>query len=122
MNQKPDTPATLEDTDTGYIIVNVCTAKGALPIEGALVTVIGENICENGVCATARTNKNGLTPKIPLPAPPPEKPPAPGKIRPYTVYTVEIDKEGYYSQTKISVPVFGGITAIRPVELAPIRL
>lgn len=106
---------------TGYIVVNVFTARGALPIEGALVTIIGDDKEGRGVYATVRTNKNGNTPKIPLPAPCVEKSLKPDNLKPYATYIIEIDQDGYYSQSKISVSVFCGITSIQPAELSPIE-
>ncbi|NLK39777.1 MAG: hypothetical protein GX303_05985 [Clostridiales bacterium] len=124
MNEKTGMPDTQECTytDTGYIVVNAFTAQGAIPIEGALVTIIGDDHCGNGVYATARTNKNGLTPKIPLPAPTPDSTGLSDNAKPYALYCIEVDKEGYYSQTKISVAVFGGVTSIQPAELSPLTL
>lgn len=124
MKEKLGMPNTKETayTETGYVVVNVFTAQGALPIEGALVTIIGDDHCKNGVYATVRTNKDGNTSKIALPAPAVGKPTDSNNDKPYAAYIIEIDKEGFYSQTKIKVSVFSGITSIHPAELSVIEL
>ena len=61
-----------EMTGTGYLVTRVTTALGAIPVEGATVTVRDgmSSINDRGaVIATLTTNKDGLTPKIKLPAP-----------------------------------------------------
>ena len=44
----------------------------------------------------------------------------PGTIPPYTAYTIQSDAEGYYSVRNLNVTVYGGITAVQPVEMIPL--
>ena len=55
---------------TGTLIVAVSTAGGALPVEGALVTVRGSKPENSGVLSVVTTDRSGRTPRITLPAPP----------------------------------------------------
>ena len=55
-------------TATGTLIVTVFTANGALPVEGALVTVKGSSREDSGVISVVTTDRSGRTPRIALPA------------------------------------------------------
>lgn len=106
--------------DVGYLVVNVSTARGAIPLGGATVTVMYDEADNNSVFQTMTTGSDGKTDKISLPAPPRNLSEAPGNIKPYATYTVSVDKEGYYTVTDTSVPVFSGITSIQPIEMLPL--
>lgn len=109
----------------GYIIVNVTTARGAIPIEGATVRIHdysedGENN-RGDVITVEITNSSGATPRISLPAPPRELSLSPGNgAAVYETYTVDVMNAGYYDQSYINVPIFDGITAIQNVDLVPL--
>ena len=55
-------------TATGTLIVTVFTANGALPVEGALVTVKGSSREDSGVISVVTTDRSGRTPRIARPA------------------------------------------------------
>ena len=113
-----------EDTGRGFLIVRATTARGAIPLEGALVSVRSyDPDLENGrgnVVFSAVTNRDGNTPPIPLSAPPRESSLIAGNMHPYTSYLVEVFREGYSLQSFINVPIFDGITAIQPADLIPL--
>ena len=77
MNKNPDS--------VGYMIVRVTTARGAIPLEGATVTVsdyFPEDVKERGnAIYTLTTNSSGLTDKFSLPAPPRELSPYPTSVK-----------------------------------------
>lgn len=107
-----------EYTSTGTLIVSVFTAGGALPIEGALVTISGgEN--QGGVIRVLYTDQSGNTPKITLPAPPASASESPGNSTPFAKYNIEVDKENFYPRSFINVPIFSGTTSIQPANLIP---
>ena len=106
-------------TATGNLLVTVTTAGGALPIEGALVTVRDGEQGASGVLSVMTTDKSGRTPRIALPAPPASDSGSPGKERPYAVYIIEVDKENYVPRSYQNVPIFAGTTSIQPVNLIP---
>ncbi len=106
----------------GYLVVNVRTARGAFPVEGAIVTVSDTDIGENntGVISSMVTDSSGSTIKIPLSAPSLSRSLVPGDEKPYSVYNISTTAEGFYSVENINVPIFSGITSIQPVELIPV--
>ena len=111
----------MENTNSvGYLIVNVSTARGAIPLEGAAVTVYYEVPENTSVFAVMSTDRSGKTQKIELPAPSRELSETPGNTKPYATYTVAVEKDGYYSVTNVGVPIFDGVTSIQPVEMLPL--
>lgn len=108
----------------GYMIVKVSTARGAIPLEEATVTVYNyDPEFENGrgdVIAVYKTNSSGLTERFSLPAPPRELSMAPGNGKSYEAYNLSVSKDGYYQQYYLNVPVFEGITAIQNADMIPI--
>ena len=58
--------------EIGFLIVNVKTANGALPVEGASVTIYANEIkndellLDSDVIYNLKTDKNGKTPKVAL--------------------------------------------------------
>lgn len=106
----------------GGLIVTVFTAGGALPVEGATVTVTDP---ENGetVLRTATTDRSGRTPRFVLPAEAASKSLSPDPtVRPYAVYGIRVVKDGYYTHENSGVPIFAGVNSLQPVELIPLSL
>ena len=109
---------------TGYMIVRVTTARGAIPLEGALVYV--QNFLPDGtvgkgdVIAVYKTNSSGLTERFSLPAPPRSLSMTPGNGKSYSTYTLTASADGYSTRTYVNVPVFEGITAIQNVDMIPL--
>ncbi len=112
------------DSGLGFLIVRATTARGAIPIEGALVSVRNYDPefqdRRGDVVFSTVTNRDGNTPPIPLAAPPRESSLTAGNANPFTSYLVEVYNEGYSTQNYINVPIFDGITAIQPADLIPL--
>ncbi len=110
-----------ESNGYGYMIVRVTTARGAIPLENATVTIHnydpGLEKGRGDVIAVYTTNTSGLTERFSLPAPPRENSLAPGGGKSYESYGIGVSKSGYYTQHYVNVPVFEGITAIQNAEL-----
>lgn len=108
----------------GYMIVRVTTARGAIPLEGALVTV--SNYApefESGrgdVIAVYKTDRSGVTEKFALPAPPRSLSMSPGNGKTYKTYNISVSKDGYFAQSYINAPVFDGITSIQTADMIPL--
>ena len=108
----------------GYMIVRVTTARGAIPLDGALVYV--QNFLPDGtagkgdVVAVYKTNASGLTERFALPAPPRALSMSPGNGKSYSTYTLTASADGYSTRTYVNVPVFEGITAIQNVDMIPL--
>lgn len=105
---------------TGYLVVNVSTARGAIPLRDAAVTVYYDEPDNTGVHSVLTTDMSGKTAKIELPAPARILSESPGNGKPFATYTVTVEKSGYYPVTNTGVPVFAGVTSIQPVEMIPL--
>lgn len=118
----PDTAQPIPETDLtgkGSLVVQVTLAKGAIPVEGANVTVTETK--SSSPIATLVTDKSGQTKPLFLPAPSAEFSQTPnGSIRPYSIYNIKIEFPGYYVEEAINVPIFDKINSIQPVSLVPL--
>ena len=120
-------PAAPEPMGTGYLIVQVTTARGAIPLEGAKVDIRAYDPEEASNPATRAdvlmsltSGRDGNTIRIPLPAPPRALSEKPGSTKPYSLYQADVSLDGYFSQAYIGIPIFDGITAIQPAVLIPL--
>ncbi len=104
----------------GYITVNVRTAGGALPVEGALVTISSSDT--GTVVAVTLTDNAGLAEIIELPTPPKDNSLTPNSGEVSSFYTVDTDKEGFYHVVNANIPIFDGVTSIQSVILVPIAV
>lgn len=104
----------------GYLVANVATARGAIPLEGATVTVFDTTNLPSSLMTSVQTDSSGKTERIALPAPPRMLSGEPGNVKPFATYMIQVEKEGYYTVTNNGVPVFEGVTSIQPVEMVPL--
>lgn len=113
-------------TASGFLTVRVYTARGGIPIEGALVTVSYADASTPSPHAVLTTDRSGKTPTISLPAPPrslsltPEDTSVYPRLLPYALYNITIAREGFYTLNDLNVRIFAGITAIQDADLIPI--
>lgn len=119
------TPSRSPDGGTGYLIVRVTTARGAIPLEDAQVDVRNEDMefsdHAGDVLVSIRSGRDGDTPLIPLEAPLRTLSQSPGSTVPvYGRYQIEVRRTGYFDQSYLGVPIFDGITAIQTVDLIPL--
>lgn len=108
----------------GYLIVRTSTAGGAIPLEGATVTV--RNVGEPGADSIAgsvkhvlTTDRDGNTQRLPLPAPLRDVSYTPGGI-PYAFYDIDVAVPGFYPQQFVRVPIYDTITSIQNAYLIPL--
>lgn len=120
--QPPQESAQL--TGSADLIVQVFTARQALPISGARVTVsrIAGTQGELESIAVHITDENGKTPAISLPTPPKYLAQTPGNIRPYSEYVVDVKKGGYFDNIVRGIQMFDSITTIEPVNMIPLPM
>ena len=118
MNNTQRTPDT--GGGVGYLIVRVSTALGAIPLADALVTVRGTEAHTSDVIYSQLTNSSGITQKISLPAPNIRESESPGYPRPYSLYSVDVSKEGYLPLKLENVAIFDSITSIQPAVMVPL--
>ncbi|MDD3340836.1 MAG: peptidoglycan-binding protein [Bacilli bacterium] len=102
--------------DKGYLVVSVYHDTVAEPVEGATVTVRGDNYEQS-----FSTDNSGKTPTIELEAPlkiyslTPQT-----EVRPYSVYQVEVNKAGYETTIINGVQILPDETSLQNVFLSSI--
>lgn len=109
----PDSSATLR--------VLVTTARGAVPVADALVTVSTppDQNGERALLYSVRTDASGMSPPLTLSTPPRELSLAPAGTRPFALYTVQVEHPNYAPQTALNISMFSGVPAVLPVSLEP---
>ena len=112
----------VEYTEYGYLTVTVSTAGGALPVEGALITIKGAEEENSDVIENVISDRGGICPPVRLPAPPKINSSIPGGGKTSARYNIETDKDGFYSVRNLFVPVYAGINSVQPVILIPVAL
>lgn len=103
----------------GYLVVRVSTANGAIPLEGARVSIRGGQPENKDLFISRLTGASGLTEKISLPAPQKSLSESPGNIRPYSLYSIDVFADGYNDIFFVNVPIFDTITSVQPVSMIP---
>ncbi len=101
--------------EEGYVKVRTTAARGAYPVKNAIVTVLieGENISDV-------TDESGNTGRLSVKAPPASLSKSLGQERPYAIYDVRIDAEGYIPLIIRGIPVFEDQTSIVQAALVPL--
>ena len=108
-------------TKSGYLIVRASTASGAIPVEGVTVIVQGRDEENSNVFLSLITDRDGLTQKITLPTVSRDESLTPSaNIKPYSLYNIEVYKDGYYPQHYAGVAIFEGITAVQNARIIPL--
>ena len=112
----------------GFLIVNVNTANGALPIEGAKVTIYSSNqsseeenqFLYSNIIYTLKSNKSGKTEKLALKTKNKDLSLSPNNSVPYNSYNITVTADGFYDASFLGVPVFQGITSLQNASLIPL--
>lgn len=119
-NNNPQSGDNMPPADAfGSLAVQVTTARGAVPIENALVVISedGED-GEEHMLFTLQTSNSGETQTVRLATYPfslSQNPEFFGK--PYKDYTITTSKPGYYTVVNKNVPVFADRFSIQPVNM-----
>lgn len=103
----------------GYLIVNAVTADGLIPVEDAMITVSITDEKDTTLYRVARTDRSGRTGKIPIITPNISLSLSPSDTRPYTSVVIEGEKEGFYSNEYVNVPIFPGVVTLQQVVFIP---
>ena len=104
----------------GYLVVRVSTARGAIPLENATVSVRGTSAQSSDIIYSLETDESGLTPRLPLPTPPKSNSLSPDQSTPYSLWSIDVFKKGYVTARYESVPVYPEITSVQNAELIPL--
>ena len=120
----PQAPPVSPLPSMGQLIVHVTTARGAIPLEGALVTLsnYAPEFSEGrgDVIFGTVSDRDGNTVPIQLEAPAVAGSLSPGTKQPFALYNLDVQLEGYRGQSYIALPIFEGITSIQPVDMIPL--
>jgi len=106
--------------EVGYIIVTVSTARGAIPLADASVSIRGDTPETSGIIRTAITNSDGKTERIALPTPDRALSGTPNDPKPFATYNIDVFKDGYIPLYFRNVPVFSSVLSIQPAVMVPI--
>ena len=112
----------METENMGYLSVYVKTADGALPVEGAMVTIRSDDGENSDVLAVLYTDPGGVTERFALPAPPKSFAQTPEGGTPYRFYSIDTDKTGFRRVRTVKVAIYSEVTAFQPVNLIPLAL
>ena len=105
--------------DVGYLVVKVSTARGAIPLENAAVSIRAEDGENTGILYSLTTNSDGATERVSLPAPSRASSESPGNKKPYATYSIDVFKDGYLPLYFRGVPVFASVLSIQPAVMLP---
>ena len=116
-----------EMTGQGKLVFQITTAGGAIPLEGAEITLRSNRTAsdESGgeVIAVLYSGGDGKSEVLTLPAPARSlslEPARDGTPVPYALYNADVKLNGFYGQSYIRIPVFDGITSIQRASLIPL--
>lgn len=113
----PEEPAMGE----GTLIVLVTTSVAGYPLENATVSIYNEEGPQKFMKKVLTTDRDGRTPTISLPAPvltPQQQYEC--KIRPYSVYTVQVEFPRFYTNIHKDVQVYATIESILNSFMMPL--
>ena len=106
-------------TEFGRLHVQVFTARQAIPLPDADVTVYCTQNDTVHLCYFVKTDQSGYTPLMLLPTPPESLSESPGNVTPYALYGVRVHKSGFIPAEKVYVQVFSGIVSTASFEMVP---
>ena len=110
----------MPETDSAVLRVVVTAARGAYPLEGASVTVTTAEDGAGTLLYSVTTDRDGTTPPLTLPTPPRADSLTPDAGPPFSLYTVEIAREGFVPMTALHIAMFPDVPAVLPVALTPL--
>ncbi len=105
---------------SGTLRVRTYTGGGALPVEGAVVRVMGVSEDTRLVAYSSLTDQDGQSDIFTLPTPEVgySLSPNPAEL-PYSLYDIEVSAAGYFTKRIKGVSLFSGINSIQLVNMTP---
>lgn len=103
----------------GYLTVRVSTARGAIPLSGAVVNIRGGEEDSSTVLYSLISDDDGRTERVSLPTPPIENSETAGGATPYAAYNIDVFKEGYIPLYFHNVPIFPSVISVQPAVMVP---
>lgn len=116
MNYFPIKAMQTDHPDEGRLRISVLSAIRNTPIENATIDILytGEPF---SVIDKLKTDANGLTPEITLPAPPLEYSMEPSEYQPYAEYTFHIEAEDFEPLDISGAEILPEVTALQTARL-----
>lgn len=109
-----------ENSDYGYLLVNVTAVRQTFPIKNAVVKIASSKLPQD-VMGTYITDSSGKTERIRLETPRKSLSLTAGSTSlPYADYNISVTADGYAPQYNLNVPVFSGVTSLQTVDLLPL--
>lgn len=108
----------LDTPDTGYFQANITSIRDARPVPGATIQISTESYPEE-IIAEIKTDRNGQTERIDLPAPPLEYSMIPGSQQPYANYNIRISAPDFETVEINDAEILSGETALQNTSLLP---
>ncbi len=119
--EQPQQPTTPEQAYEGFLRVYVFTANKAEPLPGARVVVTRPESGTDALYANVTTDRDGLTPLLPLPSVDPKLTMQPDIASPYVLYDVRVTLPGFVTTIYESIPVYGGNGVTQPAAMIPLQ-
>lgn len=108
--------APVSPTEPGYLLMQVSTAQGAIPIAGAAIVISeGNNILYNII-----TDNAGKSITVSIAAPDSALSQRPGNARPYSICDATVYFPGYYTNIYRNIQIFPETTSLQNVFLIPL--
>ncbi len=108
------------NTRLGSLSFRTYTARNALPVPGASITVFKKIGGARNTFFNLTTDRSGQTQEVMLPAPPSSLSQSPTSgVQPYSLYDAEITAEGYNPISIRNLPVFEGILSVQRAAMIP---
>ena len=110
-----------QNPETGYIKTAVVTARGAIPLKDAQVTIFKTIDGMTKIFAHGLTDESGDFEKVALPTPSKNLSDSPdsNKARPYSTYDIAVTYPEYIPVISYGVPVFDNIVSIQKINMVP---
>lgn len=102
----------------GFFVAQVVTSRGAIPVEGASVSILPGGKSE--LIAFRVTDGDGKTSPVTLEAPPQDLANSPSDATPFAAYDLRIEHPLYVSLFVRDAQVFAGRTSLQEVEMIPL--
>ena len=115
---EPDVTLPPQENQNGRLLGVVTSFNSLYPVENARVTVFTGEFEDMKVIDTDLTDNSGKTKVFTLPTPDKNLSMAPDlSQRPYAVYNMVVESDGFLKNIHLNIPVFSGITSIQRSDL-----
>lgn len=105
----------------GYIVFQVYTSRGPIPIAGAYASVTKGNSDKRELLGFRITDEDGRTDPIAIETPPKGLSLEPGAEEPFALCDIRVDHPEYYTVHVKDVQIFDGLTSLQQVQMIPLQ-